>query len=285
VHPGLLVTGVLGSLMGGRRKRSRRAYKHLKHGFGGLPGLGLSTILNHPTAALTAAGVAWGIFETMQNTGGGGSGAGQGFGGQSNQWGDVGGAGAGGFTTAGPNTGLTPQNVPASADATVGRPSAVSPPLPPLPNVGPGATAATVGGAGANVLDVSGSGAGAPADVLRMLRLACSAARADGAMGDQERAAVIEQAKAAGVAELVEQELSGSRPLAEIVAGVSDPAERATLYVLAYTILRADEQVNGAERIYLAQLASLLTLDPPTVQKLEADTNERIDREDDTEST
>jgi tellurite resistance protein len=269
VHPGLLVTGVLGSLMGGRRKRSKRAYKHLKHGFGGLPGMGLSTILNHPTAALTAAGVAWGIFETMQNKGGG-PGSGPGFGGQSNQWGDIGGASAGGFTTAGPNTGLTPQNVPASADAT-GRSPAVPTPLPPLPNIG---------GAGVSTPDVSGSGAGAPADVLRMLRLACSAARADGAMSDDERAAVIEQAKAAGVAELVEQELSGSRPLAEIVAGVSDSAERATLYVLAYTILRADEQVNGAERIYLAQLATLLSLDPPTVQKLEADTNERIDRED-----
>jgi hypothetical protein len=265
VHPGLLVTGVLGSLMGGRRKRSRRAYKHLRHGFGGLPGMGLSTILNHPTAALTAAGVAWGIFETMQNKGG--SGPGQGFGGQSNQWGDIGGNNTGGgFTTAGPNTGLTPQNTPAQPGA--------APPLPPLPNVG---------ASGASVPDVSGSGAGAPADVLRMLRLACSAGRADGAMSDQERDAVIEQAKAAGVAELVAQELAGSRPLAEIVAGVSDPNERATLYVLAYTILRADEQVNGAERIYLAQLASLLYLDPPTVQRLEAETNTRIDTLDEQE--
>jgi tellurite resistance protein len=268
VLPGLLVSGVLGSLMGGRRKRSKRAYKHLKHGFGGLPGMGISTILNHPTAALTAAGVAWGIFETMQNKGGG-SGSGQGFGGQSNQWGDLGGtpvgANAGGFTTAGPNTGLTPQNVGPQHGT---QPPATSVPLPPLPNIG---------GSAASAPDVSGSGAGAPADVLRMLRLACSAARADGAMNEQERAAVIEHAKAAGVSELVEQELSGARPLAEIVLGVSDPAERATLYVLAYTILRADEQVTGAERIYLAQLASLLSLDPPTVQKLEADTNQRID--------
>jgi uncharacterized membrane protein YebE (DUF533 family) len=265
VLPGLLVSGVLGSLMGGRRKRSKRAYRHLTHGFGGLPGMGLSTILNHPTAALTAAGVAWGIFETMQNQGGG-SGTGQGLGGQSNQWGDVGGGTAGGFATAGPNTGLTPQNVPSQS-----APHPMAVPLPPLPNVG---------GSVASAPDVSGSGAGAPADVLRILRLACSAARADGAMNQQERAAVIEHARAAGVAELVEQELSGSRPLAEIVMGVSDPAERATLYVLAYTILRADEQVTGAERIYLAQLASLLSLDPPTVQKLEADTNERIDKQD-----
>ena len=67
------------------------------------------------------------------------------------------------------------------------------------------------------------------------------------------------------------------RPLAEIVAGVTDPHERATLYVLAYTVLRADEHVTGAERIYLAQLANLLGLDAPTIAKLETDTGQRID--------
>jgi uncharacterized membrane protein YebE (DUF533 family) len=49
--------------------------------------------------------------------------------------------------------------------------------------------------------------------------------------------------------------------------------------VLAYTILRADEQVSGAERIYLAQLANLLGLDPATVKALEQDTSQRIDSE------
>ena len=58
---------------------------------------------------------------------------------------------------------------------------------------------------------------------------------------------------------------------------MTDPAQRATLYVLAFTVLRADEQVTGAERIYLAQLAHLLGLDPATVQQLEKDTGERID--------
>ena len=47
--------------------------------------------------------------------------------------------------------------------------------------------------------------------------------------------------------------------------------------MLAYTVLRADEQVTGAERIYLAQLANLLGLDPATVAKLETDTGQRID--------
>jgi uncharacterized membrane protein YebE (DUF533 family) len=61
------------------------------------------------------------------------------------------------------------------------------------------------------------------------------------------------------------------------VAGISDTADRATLYVLAFTILRADEQITGAERIYLAQLANLLGLEPALVQALEKDTGERID--------
>ena len=94
---------------------------------------------------------------------------------------------------------------------------------------------------------------------------------------DPADAAVLQQAKAAGVGEVVERELNHPRPLAEIVAGVPDPAQRATLYVLAFTVLRADEQVTGAERIYLAQLAYLLELDPATVQRLEKDAGERID--------
>jgi uncharacterized membrane protein YebE (DUF533 family) len=114
-------------------------------------------------------------------------------------------------------------------------------------------------------------------DALRMVRLAISAASADGAMSPQEREAVVAHAKDAGVADLVEQELQGRRPLAQIVAGVTDPAQRATLYVLAFSVLRADEAVTGAERIYLAQLAHLMNLDPATVQKLEADAEARID--------
>jgi uncharacterized membrane protein YebE (DUF533 family) len=42
--------------------------------------------------------------------------------------------------------------------------------------------------------------------------------------------------------------------------------------------VRADEQVNGAERIYLAQLAHLLGLDPAAVSKLEATASAKIDQ-------
>jgi hypothetical protein len=239
----MLLRGVLGSLMGGRRKKSKKAFKHLTRGGMGLGGGLMSTVLSHPTAALTAAGLAWGVFETLQNRQGGGAGQG------GNQWGGGSGPGDGGPVSLG---GFGPQ-------AGAGQPAAAPPPsapLPPLPDIGP---------------------PGVSVDALRMVRLAVSAASADGAMSPQEREAVVAQAKDAGVADLVEQELQGRRPLAQIVAGVSDPAQRATLYVLAFSVLRADEAVTGAERIYLAQLAHLLNLDPPTVQKLEADAEARID--------
>jgi uncharacterized membrane protein YebE (DUF533 family) len=130
-------------------------------------------------------------------------------------------------------------------------------PLPPLPNV-------------------SAPVAASP-DAMRMMRLAVSAAHADGPMNDQERAAILLQAKQVGIDAVFGPEMTQPRPLAEIVTGVTEPAERATLYVLAYTVLRADEQVTGAERIYLAQLANLLGLDASTVAKLETDTGQRID--------
>jgi uncharacterized membrane protein YebE (DUF533 family) len=208
-----LVESVLRGVLGGRRKRSKKALRYLT-------GQGGGSLANAGTL-LTAAGVAWGIYETLQNEG------------------SISSPGATGSSGA------------AAAQAT---PAGMI--LPPLPNVG----ATTV-----------------PDDATRLVRLAISAGNADGAMNDHERAAILQQATTAGAAEMVSKELDQRRPLAEIVTGISDPAQRATLYVLAYTIVRADEQVTGAERIYLAQLAHLLGLDPATVQALENDTAKRID--------
>jgi uncharacterized membrane protein YebE (DUF533 family) len=190
-----LVRGVLTGVMGGRRKRSRKALRYLT-------GKGGSTLLSNPTALLTVAGVAWGIFETLQNSG---------------AQGGLGAAGA------------------------------------------PGA--ASAGGA----------------DAVRMIRLAIAAASADGTLSDSDRATIVEQARASGAEHIVEHELQNRRPVAEIVAGLTDPAQRATLYVLAFGIIRADESVSGAERIFLAQLANQLGLDPATVSKLESDAAARID--------
>jgi uncharacterized membrane protein YebE (DUF533 family) len=210
MDPAFLVKGVLGSVLGGRgRKRSRKALRYLNGG---------GSMWTRPTTLLTAAGVAWGIYETLQRSS------------------------AGSPATNGTST-------PATAMGAAG--------LPPLP----GESAVP----------------GEDREALRVARLAIAAANADGVMTEKERAAVLQQAQASGVRDVVEHELEHPRPLAEIVAGVADQAERATLYVLAFTILRADEQVTGAERIFLAQLAHLLALDPATVQKLEKDTGERID--------
>ena len=112
---------------------------------------------------------------------------------------------------------------------------------------------------------------------MQIVRLAISAAHADGSVSEQERNAILEQARIAGVGQIVEQELTQPRPLADIVAGVTDDTHRATLYVLAFGILRGDEQPSGAERIYLAKLAYLLGLDPKAVQQWEENAGKRID--------
>lgn len=206
MNPDALIRGVLSSVLGGGRKRSRGALRYLTGSAG--------SIWTRPATLLTAAGVAWGIYETLRQRG--------------------------------------PQP-PASGGGVP--PSAAGASLPPLP----------------------GTAGDVDRESLRVVQLAISAANADGVMNEKERAAVQQHAQSAGVGEVVERELNHPRPLAEIVAGVPDPAQRATLYVLAFTVLRADEQVTGAERIYLAQLAHLLELDPAAVQRLENDAGERID--------
>ncbi len=115
--------------------------------------------------------------------------------------------------------------------------------------------------------------------VARVIRLAVSAAKADGSLADDERAMIMARAKEAGLEAVVEAELAQSRPLADIVRGVTDPQLKQELYVLAFTIVRADESVSGAERIYLAQLAHQLGLDPASVASLETETAAKIDSE------
>lgn len=240
-----LVDGVLRSVLGGRRKRSGRALRYLTRDisrgvghvvrdtsrFAAGVNRGSGGFFSRPSTLIGALGLAWGIFETMQN--------------QSPA------APASGSTAAAPPP--TGGQVPPIPDA----PVASEVPVPPIPNV-------------------SAPPPPSP-DAMRMLRLAVSAAHADGPMNEQERAAILLQAKNAGIDAVFGPEMSDPRPLAEIVSGVTDPHERATLYVMAYTVLRADEQVTGAERIYLAQLANLLGLDAPTIAKLETDTGQRID--------
>ncbi|HEY9464017.1 MAG TPA: DUF533 domain-containing protein [Vicinamibacterales bacterium] len=206
-----LLNGVLSAVLGGRgrRRRSRRALSYLTGGHRG-------SFWANPSTLLTAAGVAWGIYETMQQSGG--------FTGSTGSTGSMGSVGSGG---SGGSSSVGSQNVSPEA--------------------------------------------------LRIVRLVISAAYADGSVSDIEHAAILDQAKTAGLDQIVEAEMQQPRPLAEIVSGVNDAAQRATMYVLAYSLVRGDEQPTGAERIYLAQLANLLGLDVATVQELEQKAASRID--------
>src|SRR5262245_15703575 len=219
----ILFNGVLRSLLGGRRRRSHRALRYLTGSTG--------SFWTNPTTLLTAAGVAWGIYETLE------SGAAS-----SGQWGGGGAAPLGATGAAG---------------------------APPVAAVPSGESSPALSSAAATVSP----------DTMRVLRLAISAAGADGTVSDDERKTILEQARGAGVGELVETELSQPRPLREIVAGVTDSSERATLYVLAFSVVRGDEQPTGAERIYLAQLANLLNLDPAEAERLERSAAASIDKQ------
>jgi uncharacterized membrane protein YebE (DUF533 family) len=160
------------------------------------------------------------------------------------------------------------QGTAVSAGSPVSSAPAPAPPpssLPPLPVVAAHASSAA---GGADPLS---------ADALRLVRLAVSAAHADGAMNASERAVLERAAVDSGAADALAAELAQPVPLAAIVAGVEDPAHRATLYGLAFAVVRADEQVGGAERIYLAQLAHLLGLDAAAVGRIEAAASTRID--------
>ena len=83
-------------------------------------------------------------------------------------------------------------------------------------------------------------------------------------------------ARSVGAEQLVDYEVRNPRPLSEIVSGISEPA-REEMYQLAFAVVRADEAVTGAERIYLAQLAHALGLDPGAAARIEKDAAARID--------
>ena len=205
---------LMGSLGRSGRKRARRATKFLTghRGF-------LST-----SAIIGAAGVAWGIYDTLK---------------AKNQ------------------SAIQVPAVPGSTSGTSGTSGTQGTVIPPIPDAFEAA------------LD----------PVARVIRLAVSAAKADGTLSEQERAAIMARAREAGLDSVVETELNQTRPLADIVRGVTDPEIKKELYVLAFTIVRADESVSGAERIYLAQLAHQLGLDAPTAQALEQETAAKIDSE------
>lgn len=206
-----ILDGLIRGALGGRRKRSRGALRSIA---------GAGSLINARNL-LAAAGVAWGLYETVSQ-----------------------------------------QKPSAPADG-----GSTTPPLPAAPRTAPPPLpgAATAGAF--------------PDHVLRLVRLTVSAARADGDLSIDERGVILENARRVGAEALVTQELQTLRPLAEIVGGVTDPKLKADLYTLAFTLVRADESVTGAERIYLAQLAHQLGLDAAAAARLESEAAVHIDAE------
>jgi uncharacterized membrane protein YebE (DUF533 family) len=136
---------------------------------------------------------------------------------------------------------------------------------PPLP----GAVAAAPA-AGADV-----SAAVSP-EVLRVLRLTLSAAQADGTLTPREREAILAQARTVGAEALIAAELDQPTPLEAIVGRAPGGRVAEDLYTLAFSIVRADEQVLDGERQYLDALAGHLGLDRAVTERLEQQAAARI---------
>jgi uncharacterized membrane protein YebE (DUF533 family) len=142
--------------------------------------------------------------------------------------------------------------------------------VPSEPGAPPAASATRAGAPAAPAADV-------PPEVLRIVRLSVSAARADGVLSAAEREKLLAEARAAGLEALVRAELDRPAPLASIAAGLGDEKHKRELYTLAFAIVRADEGVSGAERVYLAQLAHLLGLDAAAAASIEQEAAAKID--------
>ena len=112
---------------------------------------------------------------------------------------------------------------------------------------------------------------------LRAVRVMIAAARCDGDLGEEELGRMVSHARDLGLEEEMRREWQTPRPLAELCAGVTDPAHKRDLYVLAYTVLRADDEINGAERVFIAGLGSRLGFTPDEAAAIERDTARKID--------
>jgi len=117
---------------------------------------------------------------------------------------------------------------------------------------------------------------GASPELLRLIRLTISAARADGDLSQTETDEILQLAREAGAEALMQQELAKTVPLVDIVAGVMEAGVKEDLYTLAFSIVHADEGVKGSERIYLAQLVLHLGLDSAATARLESNAQAKI---------
>jgi hypothetical protein len=244
-----IVGAVLRGVLTSRPKSARKTLRRLSHGH-----------LLSTRNILTAAAAAWGIYEAMQ---GGSTG------------GIAGPLGTGPRPQ--PAGGTVPPPTPSFPTPQAGRVEGAAPMPPPLPMpVGIGRPAPPAASAPpAPPADDQGF----PPQVARAVRLLIAAARADGDLKPEEGAQIARHAAEAGAEALVRAELQQHRSAAEIVRGVVDPAEAGTLYAMAFAVLRADEDMNAAERGWLAELEGLLKLDPPAARRIESEVAGAIDAE------
>lgn len=197
---------------------------------------GKTSFLNASTL-LALGGIAWGLYETMTQASGG--------------------------PTPAPRPVASPSVVPPPLPGSAGAPTVVPPPL-------PGAPVAPAPAAEAPAHPAVGP------EVLRVLRLTLSAARADGTLTPQEREAILAQARTVGAEALIAAELDQPTPLEAIVGRAPGGRVAEDLYTLAFSIVRADEQVLDGERQYLDALAGHLGLDRAVTERLEQQAAARI---------
>lgn len=240
MRPEDIVGAVLRGVLTSGGKPSAKTLRRLSHGQ-----------LLSTRNIVAAAAAAWGLYEAMQSGTGGVAGP----------------VGSGPRPQPAPPSHVPPPTPSSLPIPQAGQAVQPSPPPPPLPvPVAPPAPPLA-----------SAEDGGFPPDLARAIRVLIAAARADGDLKPEEGALIARQAAAGGAEALVRAELLMRRSLAEIVSGVGDPAVAAELYGLAFTVLRADEDVNSDERAWLAELERVLKLDPPTARRIEEDVAKRID--------
>jgi len=106
------------------------------------------------------------------------------------------------------------------------------------------------------------------ADIARrMIQVMAAAANADGMIDEREEQAILDRLREIDISQeerlYLLDELHHPKEVAELVAGVSNPATAKAMYMIAFAAIEVD---TDAERAWLDQLARGLGLSP-AVQK------------------
>jgi len=113
--------------------------------------------------------------------------------------------------------------------------------------------------------------AGPAATALPLLRLAISAAHADGELSDDEREFIRTQAASLGIVAEVEQALRERPSIDSLTGAFESDEQRRAAYAIAWAVMHGDGVVSPGERMYLTQLARSLRLPHEDVETIERD--------------